>query len=582
MVPFSSHSNRRRSAARLASRSKRNLWITSWLLFFFALGFYLYTLQPSLAWGDGTRLQREVLTGQSYILGEMEDIDFAYDPFPFARLGIAAWDHPLYVVLGHTLVRIGTSLFPQVGPLRLVNLISAVFGAGTIAVFFAICYTQSSSWFGAALGAAALIVSHTFWWHSTTAEVYTLHTFLILSCLAALLAYLESAARKHLYLSAFALGLATSNHFLAILMIPSLLIFLVWTRDSVAKIRLSDHRAFGLTLAAFLCGLLVLLVQGVRMVRTFAAAELIEPFLGSTFFQNLAPISPFQSLLLYLLFLSVQFSIIGLVLGLIGARVALRANPIFARLVLSAFCVFALFSISYRVVDQFAFHLSSYVLFALGIPFGLQHLRERWPAPLARSIFLLFGALILMTPLVLSQLPDRLRSLQIDETAFGIPQIGTGVRDGLRYYLDPNKRADDQAYRFGEETLMSLPADSIVIAQWYTDTEEYFVFRYFAEVEKLRPDVEIVGWPLEDPFQFDNGLALALVDSEVPERHLFLSSLSERYYAASLLVEKYCIVPANNLYQVKVRADHQTATSDCLDAGDIPAEPGPVQASPQR
>ena len=83
------------------------------LLFLAVLAFYIVTLQPSLAWGDGIRLQREVVTAESFILAEMvepalsevERVDFADDPLPFARLGVAAWDHPLYVMLGHTLLR---------------------------------------------------------------------------------------------------------------------------------------------------------------------------------------------------------------------------------------------------------------------------------------------------------------------------------------------------------------------------------------------------------------------------------------------------------------------------------------------
>ena len=76
----------------------------AFLLFLAVLGFYLLTMQPSLAWGDGMRLQREVITAESFILAEIVDVEFPPDPFPFARLGVAAWDHPLYVMLGHGLV----------------------------------------------------------------------------------------------------------------------------------------------------------------------------------------------------------------------------------------------------------------------------------------------------------------------------------------------------------------------------------------------------------------------------------------------------------------------------------------------
>ncbi|HEC22737.1 MAG TPA: hypothetical protein ENI95_07455, partial [Chloroflexi bacterium] len=87
-----------------ASPPSGGTYRVSLILFALVLGFYLYTLQPSLSWGDGTRLQREVITGESFILAELVDVQFAPDPFPFAKLGVAAWDHPLYVILGHSLV----------------------------------------------------------------------------------------------------------------------------------------------------------------------------------------------------------------------------------------------------------------------------------------------------------------------------------------------------------------------------------------------------------------------------------------------------------------------------------------------
>ena len=37
------------------------------LLLIAVLGFYLYTMQPSLAWGDGAKLQLEAVTGESFI-----------------------------------------------------------------------------------------------------------------------------------------------------------------------------------------------------------------------------------------------------------------------------------------------------------------------------------------------------------------------------------------------------------------------------------------------------------------------------------------------------------------------------------
>ena len=131
----------------------KRFWVAA-ALFVLALFFYTFTLQPSLAWGDGIRLQREAITAESFIFAEMVDVNFAPDPWPFARLGVAAWDHPLYVIIGHLLVQ----SLPMLDPLWLVNFVSALFGAGTIALFFYWIYRQLRSLVASLLAALALAV----------------------------------------------------------------------------------------------------------------------------------------------------------------------------------------------------------------------------------------------------------------------------------------------------------------------------------------------------------------------------------------------------------------------------------------
>ena len=169
-------------------------------------------------------------------------------------------------------------------------------------------------------------------------------------------------------------------------------------------------------------------------------------------------------------------------------------------------------------------------------------------------------------PLFYALAPDLLRTVGINEVIFGVPQVGTGIRDGLAYYIDPNKRGDTAAYRFGKETLTQLPPDSVVLAEWYVDTDEYFVLRYFIAVEGLRPDVEVIGWPTEDPFSFDNNLAIAKVADKLLLRPVYLASLSRDFYAASTLLETYCIVEEHNLYRIYLRDDEKRA---CLSASAI-------------
>jgi hypothetical protein len=165
-------------------------------------------------------------------------------------------------------------------------------------------------------------------------------------------------------------------------------------------------------------------------------------------------------------------------------------------------------------------------------------------------------------PLFYDAAPDLLRRLGITEELFGVPQVGSGVRDGLDYYINPNKYGDITADTFGLQTLYKLPPDALIVAEWYTDTDEYFVLGYYQRVEGLRPDVQLVTWTTVDPFTFDPALAKQVVEEQLPQRPVYLASLSAEFYDAPALMAHYCIVEENNLY--RVYADDGQGQRPCL------------------
>ncbi|HKJ37964.1 MAG TPA: hypothetical protein VJ972_04260, partial [Anaerolineales bacterium] len=158
-------------------------------------------------------------------------------------------------------------------------------------------------------------------------------------------------------------------------------------------------------------------------------------------------------------------------------------------------------------------------------------------------------------------LPTLADRFGMDDPYFDIPDVGTGVRNGLAYYIDPYKRGDYAAYDFGTQTLNKLPANAIVIAEWYTDTDEYFILRHFTKVEGVRPNVTVHGWMTSAPASFDSQLVLDVIEESFPEHPICLASLSERFYASPKLIEMYCILPENNLYRLYSKGDD---SSRCL------------------
>lgn len=514
------------------------------MVFILTTGFYIYTLSPSLAWGDGVRLQSEVISGESIILAEMTSEEFSPDPFIFSKVGVTAWDHPLYIFVGHSLVK----AFPSVDSLWLVNLISALFGAASIALVFRLCYRFTSSLLVSSYVAIALAVSHTFWWHSSTPEVYTLFTFLLLASYYFFDLYEENKKILHLFLAALFLGLAASNHILAFLAFPALGLYYFPLRN--IDLQKPTWRKHILPLLGLPLGFSLYIIQFIRITRSIPVDDIAGPIIGSTFLSglSLSLLVLGDSLLKYLLFLVLQFGPLGILLGIIGMRAGNKK-------IISFYIVYTLFGILYRVSDQFAFFMTSHVFFAFLIGSGLNHLLSIWdkkPRIILTSILILT---IILAPLIYRNLPNLAGNFSMDDAYFAIPDVGTGVRNGFAYYIDPNKRDDNLPYEFGVETLESLPPNSIVIAEWFTDTDEYFVLRHFTKIEGVRPDVIVFGWMTSAPASFEPQLVIDVVEESFSEHPIYLASLSERFYASSKLIEMYCIIPENNLYRLYPRGD---------------------------
>lgn len=115
--------------------------------------------------------------------------------------------HPLYIVIGILVKKI------SIGDLAYrINLISAVFGAVTVANVFLLVRLWCGRNLAAVLASATLAFSWTFWQHAVMAEVYTLYTAQFSCGLILLLQYLRSKRIVYLYLLGLCNGLAIANH----------------------------------------------------------------------------------------------------------------------------------------------------------------------------------------------------------------------------------------------------------------------------------------------------------------------------------------------------------------------------------
>jgi hypothetical protein len=172
-------------------------------LFAATLILYLWTLAPGLVRGDGGELQ--------YIL---------------AIRGVAhPTGYPLYTLLGW----LWTKLVPFGSIAWRINLLSAMCGAGAVALVYGIVYRLIRRIVPALAGALFLALSPVFWTLSSVTEVYALHALFVAAVLYLLLVWRDASSHRFrlLVLIAFVYGLSLSHHRTMLLLAPAILLFVL-------------------------------------------------------------------------------------------------------------------------------------------------------------------------------------------------------------------------------------------------------------------------------------------------------------------------------------------------------------------
>jgi hypothetical protein len=141
----------------MCSKSRiKNIWDSSLHRFFFVIPclFYFYTACRTPGWVDATMIVSNTF-----------------------HLELGSWvnTHNLFHLLGFLWLK----LFPPTNIHFHLVLLSGLLGAVTVHFMFLTGRELTSHPISAAIGAIALMVSHSLWWHSAMLEVYTLNTALM-------------------------------------------------------------------------------------------------------------------------------------------------------------------------------------------------------------------------------------------------------------------------------------------------------------------------------------------------------------------------------------------------------------------
>ena len=335
-------------------------------------------------------------------------------------------------------------------------------------------------------------LSTTFWFQSTSVEVYSLHLVLIISTLFLFVKAFRNDDAKFWYLFAYFFGISLSNHMTSILIIPAA-VYLYFKKNSFNK----NSFLFGARLALItaISAMIVYLYLPIRAMQEpilnwgnpidferfwrhftgaqyqvwiFSSLEASKKQL-SYFIQNLT--NEFFSII----YLPIIFGIVSLF--------KISKTVLFFTLLLTFSTI--LYSINYDIVDIDSYFLLTYISFIVFFFFGIIRILEFSKNPTI-NVILMTIILIIFPALQLTMNHDKVD--QSDNFIF-----------------------ED----YTKASLNSLPANSILFSyQWdYLISPSY----YFQFVENYRRDVTIVdkellrrSWYFDQLNNVDNSLLSGL------------------------------------------------------------------------
>lgn len=474
---------------------------------------YGISCAPGAAWQDSGWIQHRVWH---------RDVE--------GRFGLAL-SHPLYY-----LVAIGAGHVPLGGFAHRVNCVSALAGAFAVANLFLLMRLWLGRVFPAGIAAATLALSHTFWWHASIAETYTLWAALFLGELVCLLQYTRTARPAYLYLLGLVNGMAVAVHMLGT--IP-LACYVVFVAVLLAKKTIRPRHA----------AIIVLLwIVGALPYEVLIVAEIIHhgdvwavlasAAFGDRWQADVLNMSLSWGILRENALLAVlNFPTPNALLFFAGCYGLVRTRPAALRILIAAMLtLFLLFASRYTVADRYAFFIPFYCLAAVMIGLGADEVLSRTKH---RIVPYVIAALSLLPVGVYAAAPAWARQAKLDiRTRRDIP-----YRDDHDYFLRPWKTGYAGAEQFAAEAFGGVENNAVIWADITTAPP----LLYAREVQGLRPDVKIVSGTASTPGA--PAVTKGTIAGLLAERPVYVVSRMPRYCPA-FIVEKYSLVKAGVLWRV--------------------------------
>jgi len=361
--------------------------------------------------------------------------------------------HPLYIAAAQILkpIDVGT-------PAGRLNFFSGLGMAVALANLAAVLTLLTGRrWIGL-LTAAMLAVTHTVWWLSTLAEVYTWSVAALTAELWLLAGLVRRPSWQRLAGLAFVSGLGLSLHNFALLPLP---IYFVLAVVLTARRRLAGW-ALAAGAIAWLAGASVYLgfVIHHAVATGDIAATMRSALFGRYAAQVLNASSLSQNFKANMALSALNFvSMLG-PLAIVGwFRMGRRLGRPLTAVLGAVTAIEVLFFIRYPVPDQFTFILPTLVMVALSAGIGLSVLADTSRRVRICAV-LLCVASVVVSPAFYAAGPTLL-------DATGI-RVSRGrklpYRNEMRYWLIPWKQNEDSARRFSVSALAQARPGSVILA----------------------------------------------------------------------------------------------------------------------
>ncbi len=386
----------------------------------FAFALYLATLAPTVLYYTDRMKDSAVLPAIAYTLGISHPTGY-----------------PTYTLLTYLF-----TFLPFGDVAYRVNLASAVFGAGAVALLYAVGIRLSGRVVvAAAAGSLAFAVSGLFWSQAVIAEVYTLHALFLALNLLVLLVWREKRQDRYLLLAAFLIGLSMTHHLTSGLLLPAaaLFVLLVEPRKVLEwKLVLGGAGLFLLALLPYAYLPLRARMDPPLNVEDPSNWERFEDLLtGGQFKDKMWAFGPAElpgRFLMYLDQLSGQLHWAVVAAGVVGFLYLLFRDRAAAVMLGFLYLGFLLYALEYDIDDVYFYFIPTYALLAVCASAGLgamlteaQALAERFGPGTRNAIAVGLGGLTLAA--ALWGLPGKYREADMSDEYRGRELIAIVQRE---------------------------------------------------------------------------------------------------------------------------------------------------------